>query len=144
MNYIREAKEFLMNYKDYRIANNNLEDKLNTLNTDLEGHKPINISGTPGTSSYSFDDRLCNLIFERDKTKEYLETNSAKLTNCENILNNLPEEYRKILIFSYVEYRTETEIMMDLHMSERTYYRRKEEAIKCLARQLFGITVSGY
>lgn len=144
MNYIREAKEFLMNYKDYRIANDNLEDKLNILNTELEGHKPVNLLETPRASSNSFDDRLCNLIFERDKTKEYLEANSAKLTNCESILNNLPEEYRKILILSYVEYRTETEIMMDLHMSERTYYRRKEEAIRCLARQLFGITVSGY
>lgn len=144
MNYIREAKEFLMNYKDYCIANDNLKDKLNLLKTELEGYKPVIISGTPRGSSSSTDDKLCNLIFERDKIKEYLEVNSAKLTNCESILNNLPEEYRKILILSYVEYRSETEIMMDLHMSERTYYRRKEEAIRCLARQLFGITVSGY
>lgn len=145
MDYVREAREFLYNYRDYKIANDNLRDRLRKLDNELEGYKPINYSDMPhGSNGDNPDDKLCNLIFFRDRTKEQLELNIEQLESFENILSNLKEEYRIILLKSYVEELPETIILKDINMSRRTYFREKGKAIRSLARQLFGIKVSGY
>lgn len=146
MNYVREAREFLESYRDYEKANENLRNKLKDLNTRLEGYKPIDYSGMPhGSGDAEPDDKLCNMIFERDKTKECLLTNIREVNKCEHIINNLSVEEKKILMMTYVDNNGETPetyIMKELNMSRRTYYRYKGHAIRKLARQLFGIKAS--
>lgn len=143
MDYIYEAKEFLKNYRSYKRADKNLKDKLVDLETALEGYKPINVNGMPGATAENPDDRICNLIFERDKTKEAYEANRQLLEKAEKVLQSMDKELRDILIMSYVEEECDTSIMNGLHMSERTYYREKGRAIRQLARELWGIKAAG-
>lgn len=144
MNYIWEAKDFLKHFREYENADKNLNDKLKKLNTELEGYKPINYSDMPHGSSETTDDQLCNMIFERDFTKECLMSNKNKINECKQILNNLNEEYKKILILSCIDELPETEIMQKLNISRANYFRKKNEALRTLAKNLFGIKVSGY
>lgn len=145
MNYIWEAKDFLRHYREYENANKNLTDKLNRLNAELEGYKPIDYSGMPhGSDEASPDDKLCNMIFERDVTKKCLQENKIKIDDCKKILDGLNEEQRKILTMSYIDEQPEVEIIKKLNLSRRTYFRCKGEALRSLARQLFGIKASGY
>lgn len=145
MNYIWEAKDFLKHYREYENANKNLIDKLNKLNAELEGYKPINYSDMPhGSGEASPDDKLCNMIFERDVTKNCLVVNKNEINDCEKILCGLNEEQRKILTMSYIDELPEIQIMHKLNVSRANYFRKKGEALRSLARQLFGIKVSGY
>jgi RNA polymerase sigma factor (sigma-70 family) len=141
MNYIREAIEFLRNYQDLNIAAENLMDKLNELNAALEGYKEINVTGMPGGSAKAQDDAVCNLIFQRDKAVEHLEETKKAISKIDNALSKLSEEERKILVMSYSQEMTDTQISDELNISRRTFYRYRSEAIRKLAIQLFGIQV---
>lgn len=142
MDYVREAKEFLKNYRDYVIAQENLKDRLKELNTTMNNCKMIDYSGMPRAQSTEPDDRICNLIFERDETKKCLEENTAMLEKAKKIIANLTKEQQQILELSYIAEDTDTAISLRLHMSPRTFYRAKSEAIRTLARQLWGISAS--
>lgn len=144
MDYIYEAKEFLKNYRSYKRADKNLKDKLVDLETALEGYKPINVNGMPGATAENPDDRICNLIFERDKTKEAYEANRQLLEKAEKVLQSMDKELRDILIMSYVEELFENDIMKKLNISRPTYFRMKGRAIRQLARELWGIKAAGY
>jgi RNA polymerase sigma factor (sigma-70 family) len=142
MNYIREAIDYLRNYQDLKIAAENLEDKINELNGSLEGYKEINNSGMPGGGGSSApDDAICNLIFQRDKSIENLDDTNKAIVKIENALSKLSEEEKKILIKSYSQEMTDTQISDELNISRRTFYRYRSEAIRKLAVQLFGIQV---
>ena len=143
MDYIYEAKELLKNYRSYKRADANLRDKLGDLNTALEGYKPTSMSGMPGAPVEQPDDKVCNLIFERDRAREAYAANRQLLEKAEKVLQGMDEELREILLMSYVDEVYDTEAMKRLHMSERTYYREKGKAIRQLARELWGIKVSG-
>lgn len=145
MNYIWEAKDFLKHYREYENANKNLIDKLSKLNAGLEGYKPINYSDMPhGSGEASPDDKLCNMIFERDVTKNCLKENKIKIDDCEKIIAGLDEECKNILTMSCIDELPEIQIMHKLNISRANYFRKKGEALRSLARQLFGIKVSGY
>lgn len=145
MDYLGEAKDFLKNYKYYKIASKNLQNKLNELVSKLEGYKSVVYSDMPsGKSGAAPDDRLCNMIFEKDRISELLKENKSKISEIETILSNLSDDHRNILIKAYINEESEVQITMDLCISRRTYYRYKNDAIRELARQLFGIKTDGY
>ena len=141
MNYIHEAKEFLRQYKNLRIANDNLRDKIAMLRTELEGYKPVNSSGMPGGGSSSPDDSLCNLIFERDRNIEALQANSLRLSKATAILNKLDKESLDILKLSFIESeeKTDTEIAKELGIGRTTLNEKRRRALKEFSIQLFGI-----
>lgn len=142
MNYVREAIEYLRNYGDLKIAQENLEDKLHELNGSLEGYKEVNNSGMPGGGSAGApDDKVCNLIFIRDRTTESLIETNNTIMKIDYILSKLGEEERKIIISSYAEEKSDLLIAEELNISRRTFYRYRGEAIRKLAVQLFGIQV---
>lgn len=140
MNYIREAIEYLKNYQNLKIAAENLRDRLHELNEELQGYKEINVTDMPGGSAKTPDDAVCNLIFQRDRTKEqYIETVNA-ITKIEKILNNLEDKEKKILNLSYIMDIPDSNIAnYELHCSRITVQRIKKEALRKLAVQLFGI-----
>lgn len=144
MDYIYEAKEFLKNYRTYKRADENLRDKLGDLDTALEGYKPTDLSGMPGAAAENPDDRICNLIFERDKTKEAYEANRQLLEKAEKILQGMDKDLREILVMAYVDEMFETDIVKKLCLSRPTYFRIKGKAIRQLAREIWGIKAAGY
>lgn len=145
MNYMLETEHFLRNYKDYEVANTNMANKLMEIDAELEGCKSIQISDMPhGGSGNEPDERMFNLIFERDKTKELLKKNKTKLTRAKSIIKNLDEEQQIMLRMAFLEDISEEEILTRLNISRRTYYRMKNAALKRLGRQLYGISVDGY
>lgn len=144
MNYIREASEYLRNYKNLKVANQNLADEVMKLKEDLSGYKAIKYSDMPaGGSSVVPDDAICNLMFRLDKTKEQLAENKKALARIEKSLSQLTDEERKVLEAYYVDELSDVEATQKLHMSRATFYRVKGKAIRTLAVQLFGIKVIG-
>lgn len=139
MNYITEAIEYLTHYKDLDIANDNIELRIKEVESELEGCKGAVYSDMPKGSKAMPDDRICNLIFQKDRLKELHEENKLKLSQLENMFNKLEDEYRDILKLSYVERKNEMSILDELSMSRATYYRLRTKAIKSFAIQLFGI-----
>lgn len=143
MNYIYEAKELLKGYSDYKNANKNLSERLEKLNADLQNVKAISYDDMPHGSSANPDDKLCNMIFERDRTITLLKKNQNEIDRIDEIINNLDAEHKDVLIMAYVEDLPEIVIINKLNIARRTFYRYKGEAIRSLARQYFGIKVSG-
>ncbi|ERK31568.1 sigma factor-like helix-turn-helix DNA-binding protein [Clostridium intestinale] len=141
MNYIHEAKEFLRHYKDLKIANENLRYKITELNSKLSEIKSMQITDMPhGGGGELPDDKLCNIVFERDKNIEALQKNSLILTRSTAILNKLEEEYRKVLILSFIENeRTDTEIARELNVTRPTLNDKRRKALKKFSIQLYGI-----
>ena len=146
MDYVREAKDFLRNYRDYTISLENMKHRLQELETELEGYKPTSYSGMPSGSGGDdeVDDRLCNLIFARDRTSQQLVETQEIVDKYEAIVDNLKDEYKKILVLSFIEEKPDILIMDELFLSRTSYFRKKGEAIRCFARQLHGIKASGY
>jgi len=141
VNYIREAIDYLRNYQNVIIAETNLKDKLRELNGSLEGYKGIKYDDLPSGSAVSPDDRVCNLIFSRDKTKENIKENSDVRKKMDVVLKNLEEEKKQLLILAYATDKSEDDILKELNISRATYHRQKGRAIRELAVQLFGIAV---
>lgn len=141
MNYIREASEYLKNYRNLKIAHENLVDEVTKLKADLSGYKAINYSDMPHGTSIVPDDTICNLMFRFDKTKEQLAENKKALARIEKSLSQLTDEERKVLEAYYVDELSDVEAAQKLHMSRATFYRVKGKAIRTLAVQLFGIKV---
>lgn len=141
MNYIRETIEYLRNYDNIMNATVNLQERLMELEAALDGYKAIDYSGMPKGGSTAHDDRLCNLIFNRDRTLELLNANLDAELKIKDVIDKLDEETKKILVMAYIQNKGENKIMSDLSVSRRTYYRMKNEAIRKLAVQLFGIRV---
>ncbi|QLY82247.1 sigma-70 family RNA polymerase sigma factor [Clostridium intestinale] len=141
MNYIHEAKEFLRHYKDIKIANENLRYKIKELNSRLGEVKSMTISDMPkGGGGELPDDKLCNIVFERDKNIEALQKNSLTLTKATTILNKLDEESRKVLILSFIEDdKTDTEIARELKITRPTLNEKRKKALKKFSIQLYGI-----
>jgi DNA-directed RNA polymerase specialized sigma subunit len=145
MNFLYETQERLTNYEDCKHANLNLKNRLSQLNQELEGYKPIIMSDMPsGGGSVEPDDRICNLIYERDRTKEMLEKNTNQLKNFDIAFNQLPEEDRKILTMAFIKQVDESTIVKNLNVSRNTYFRERKKVLKRFARKLHGIVVDGY
>ncbi len=139
MNYITEAIEYLTHYKELDIANDNIKLRIKEVEGELESCKGAIYSDMPKGSKTMPDDRICNLIFQRDRLKEIQEENKLKLNTIESMFNKLEDEYKNILTISYVERKNEMAILDELNMSRATYYRIRSKAIKSFAIQLFGI-----
>lgn len=140
MNYIREATDYLKHYRELKKANENLENRLKQIKAELEGYKPIDYSGMPhGSGSAAPDDKICNLIFERDNLEKLLKENRLKVSEIEEVFNGLNDEFREVLKLAYIEEQPDVIICNKLGMSRSTYYRTRGKAQRSLAIQLFGI-----
>lgn len=128
---LKVANDFLKHYREYENANKSLVDKLNKLNAGLEGYKLIDYSEmSHGSGEASPDDKLCNMIFERDVTKKYLKENEVKIDGCEKILAGLDEDYKKILTMSYIDELPEIKIMHKLNVSRANYFKKGRNITK--------------
>jgi DNA-directed RNA polymerase specialized sigma subunit len=145
MNYIYETEAFMRNLNDYEQANTNLLTRLSEINTQLEGYKSQQISDMPhGGSGAEPDDKICNLIFEKDRVTELLKKNQKKLNAAQKALTNMDDNQRKMLKMSFDDSFNEEDILSTFNISRRTYYRMKNNAIRKIGRQLWGISVDGY
>lgn len=141
MNYIREAEEILNHYRDLQIANTNLEERLEEIYAQLNDAKAIEISDMPkGGGNNSPDDRICNLIYQRDETEHNLQINRNTLHKIEEILEKLGSENKEILLESFDDIgKTDSSIAKSLGISRTTLIQKRGKALKKFAVQLFGI-----
>ncbi|KEH99959.1 DUF1492 domain-containing protein [Clostridium botulinum] len=146
MNYINEAIEYLTSYNDLKIALKNLKNKELLLKENLEEIKSVSLDGMPKSNMIDPDDRIINIIFKLDQTRNYIKETENKIKEIDNIFKNFKEneltkEYGKILRLWYIEQWSKIRIAMEFNCSERQLYRIRSKAIRKLAIQLFGIKV---
>lgn len=146
MDYINEAVEYLINYKDLKMAFENLKDKEERLRFDLENLRAVNYDGMPKGNSVVSDDVLVNTIFKLQQTRVQFKETEDKIEKIDNVLKNLNQNessknYEEILRLWFIEEWPKQKMTLKFNCSERQLYRLKAKAIRKLAIQLFGINV---
>lgn len=140
MDYIREAAEYLKNYDNLLVARRRLTEKITMLKENLSSIKAISYSDMPkGNSKGVSDDGLVNKIFELNESIKLFEENEQAIKATERSLEDLQEDFKKIIWSWYVEEKTETQMLNELNVSRATFYRLKSQAIRIFAIQLFGV-----
>lgn len=138
MNYISEIIIIIKNYNNLKIAQENLKDKLRDINTKLEGYKSINYGNIHGSGAGA-NDKILNLLFEKNKTLEAYKENKITLNKLNKIFSGLSQDEKEVLLHAYIEDKTDTEIAKELDISRKTLNDKKRKAIKKLAVQYWGI-----
>jgi Protein of unknown function (DUF1492). len=139
MDYIREAVTYLENYENLLVARKHLQEKVLELKENLVSIKGVSYSDLPKGKSIAPDDPMFNRIFELDKSIKLFEENEEALKDIKKSLEDLPGESKRIIQLWYIQRKSETEVLMTLNMSRRTFYRLKSQAVRIFAVQLFGI-----
>lgn len=144
MDYIKEAEWYLRNYRDLKMAVTTIEDELDYLEEELTGAKAIDYSGMPsGGGSALPDDRLVNLLYQKQVKQKTLDLTKLKVKHIETIFNNLGAKDEELLKAFYLDNLRGNELEGQFALSERQVYNRKKIAIKRFAIQLFGIKAVG-
>lgn len=144
MDYIKEAEGYLRSYRDLKQSIELIKGEIEYLNEELSGIKAIDYSGMPsGGGSTLPDDRVVNLLYQKQVKQKALESTILKVNHIENIFINLGEKDEKILKAFYLDHLRGIELEGKFGVSERHAYNLKKTAIKRFAIQLFGIKVVG-
>lgn len=138
MNYIKEAEIYLKEYYDFSKSLGNIILELDSIEKEMTSIKSMNYSDVPASGSVNPDDRLVNLIFKKQVKQEAYEMTSSKINLIDSILESMGED-GVLLRRLYIDGDIHFKIYNDLGLSERSFYRRKCEAIRKFAIQLFGI-----
>ena len=141
MNYINESIELLENYKMLKGSIKSMESELAYLNIELNemGYKPINYNGMPHGNYKIPDDEICNRIVRRDKKERALKETKAKVERIDLILTKLDSEEKDVLIAKFIHGKSYEVISDELHLSFASITRRKNDGLKNLSLQLWGI-----
>lgn len=141
MDYIKESVEWLKNYNRLKSSIETMALELKDLNMELNqmGYKPIDYSGMPHGNYKIPDDEVCNRIVERDKKAKAIQETKDKIEKLDLILSKLDAEEREILKAKFIDGLSYEEMSNQLHLSFATITRKKNEGLRNLALQLWGI-----
>lgn len=144
MDYIKEAEVYLRSYRDFKKSIELIENEIEYLDEELVGAKAIDYSGMPSGGGATLpDDRIINLLYQKQVKQKALESTILKVNHIENIFINLGEKDEEILKAFYLDNLRGIELEGKFGVSERHAYNLKKAAIKRFAIQLFGIKIVG-
>lgn len=141
MDYIRESIEWLKKYNRLKSSIETMALELKDLNVELDqmGYKPIDYSGMPHGNYKIPDDEICNRIVKRDKKDKAIQETKEKIEKLDLILSKLDLEEREILKAKFIDGLSYEEMSKQLNLSFATITRKKNEGLRNLALQLWGI-----
>lgn len=139
MNFINETINILKNYENIKKSKTNLEYKYKEIVEELRNIKALDMSGMPKSSITNADDKILNLVYQKETIRRLYNETSQKLSKIEKYLEGISEEEKEILLKSYTTDTTDTEIARDMEFSRQTLNEKRKKTIKKLAVQLWGI-----
>lgn len=143
MDYIKEAEGYLKSYRDLKQSIALIESEIEYLDEELTGAKAIDYSGMPSGGAVLPDDKVVNLLYQKQVKQKALEATRLKVKHIEAIFENLGSKDEEILKACYLEHLRGIELEGRFRLSERQVYNLRKIAIKRFAIQLFGIKVVG-
>ncbi len=138
-NYVKEAKALIIKYNDLKIAEENLKSSLMEHELNMVSCGGQDLSGMPGGSRLTGDEKIANAVFKKEKLLEQLEKTQESLIKIEKAFEGLTEDERKTLIAALDDTKTDTLIAKELGISRQTLDKKKNILLKKFALQLWGI-----
>lgn len=139
MNYFKAAEQVLGSIPTLKRALENLQKREQHLIEQGKPREPGAIDyNKPFTDSHYVSDTLNELLELSECSKNIAET-QRKLAELENIIDQLNEEYKKVVVLWYVEKRSKEAIMEELYVeSLTTVYNLRNRAVAEFALLYYG------
>ncbi len=139
MNYFKSAEQVLGSIPTLKKALENLQKREQRLIEQGKPREPGAIDyNKPFTDSHYVSDTLNELLELSECSKNIAET-QRKLAELENIIDQLNEEYKKVVVLWYVEKRSKEAIMEELYVeSLTTVYNLRNKAVAEFALLYYG------
>ena len=139
MNYFKAAEQLLGSIPTLKRALENLQKREQRLIEQGKPREPGAIDyNKPFTDSHYVSDTLNELLELSECSKNIAET-QRKLAELENIIDQLNEEYKKVVVLWYVEKRSKEAIMEELYVeSLTTVYNLRNRAVAEFALLYYG------
>lgn len=139
MNYFKAAEQVLGSIPTLKKALENLQKREQRLIEQGKPREPGAIDyNKPFTDSHYVSDTLNELLELSECSKNIAET-QRKLAELENIIDQLNEEYKKVVVLWYVEKRSKEAIMEELYVeSLTTVYNLRNRAVAEFALLYYG------
>lgn len=139
MNYFKAAEQVLGSIPTLKKALENLQKREQRLIEQGKPREPGAIDyNKPFTDSHYVSDTLNELLELSECSKNIAET-QRKLAELENIIDQLNEEYKKVVVLWYVEKRSKEAIMEELYVeSLTTVYNLRNRAVADFALLYYG------
>lgn len=139
MNYFKAAEQVLGSIPTLKRALENLQKREQRLIEQGKPREPGAIDyNKPFTDSHYVSDTLNELLELSECSKNIAET-QRKLAELENIIDQLNEEYKKVVVLWYVEKRSKEAIMEELYVeSLTTVYNLRNRAVAEFALLYYG------
>ena len=139
MNYFKAAEQVLGSIPTLKKALENLQKREQRLIEQGKPREPGAIDyNKPFTDSHYLSDTLNELLELSECSKNIAET-QRKLAELENIIDQLNEEYKKVVVLWYVEKRSKEAIMEELYVeSLTTVYNLRNKAVAEFALLYYG------
>ncbi len=139
MNYFKSAEQVLGSIPMLKKALENLQKREQRLIEQGKPREPGAIDyNKPFTDSHYVSDTLNELLELSECSKNIAET-QRKLAELENIIDQLNEEYKKVVVLWYVEKRSKEAIMEELYVeSLTTVYNLRNKAVAEFALLYYG------
>lgn len=139
MNYFKAAEQVLASVPTLKIALENLERREKHL---LESGAPQELGAIdyskPFTNSHYVSDTLNELLELAECRRNIAETKKA-ITEIETIIEQLGDEYKKLVILWYIEKRSKEEILGEMFIeSLTTIYNLRNRAVAEFALLYYG------
>lgn len=139
MNYFKAAEQVLASVPTLKIALENLERREKHL---LESGAPQELGdidySKPFTNSHYVSDTLNELLELAECRRNIAETKKA-ITEIETIIEQLGDEYKKLVILWYIEKRSKEEILGEMFIeSLTTIYNLRNRAVAEFALLYYG------
>lgn len=142
MNYKQAALEDLRNHEKRKDALLNIKDRISALQAQYEASKTTTFGSEPVSGGASqTEDRWINNIMERERLKVAYGATKRLVDIVERGLANLTTEQQAILMAlatSPRKYDAE-KIFASLNISERTFYREKDIALRNFTLSMYGV-----
>lgn len=139
MNYFKAAEQVLGSIPTLKKALENLQKREQRLIEQGKPREPGAIDyNKPFADSHYVSDTLNELLELSECSKNIAET-QRKLAELENIIDQLNEEYKKVVVLWYVEKRSKEAIMEELYVeSLTTVYNLRNKAVAEFALLYYG------
>lgn len=139
MNYFKAAEQVLGSIPTLKKALENLQKREQRLIEQGKPREPGAIDyNKPFTDSHYVSDTL-NELLELSECSKNIAKTQRKLAELENIIDQLNEEYKKVVVLWYVEKRSKEAIMEELYVeSLTTVYNLRNKAVAEFALLYYG------
>jgi DNA-directed RNA polymerase specialized sigma24 family protein len=139
MNYFKAAEQLLGSVPTLKKALTNLQKREQRLIDQGKPREPGGIDyGKPFTDSHYASDTLNELLELSECSRNVAETQRT-LAEIERIIDQLPTEYKKILVLWYIEKHSKETIMQDMYIeSLTTVYNLRNRAVAEFALLYYG------